>query len=523
MGAPVQPSYTQAVFRGRNDDGSQTSATWIASADTNFTQIVNTTFRLRFRVQQTVTSANTNLSKNFKLRFSDGGAYTDIGAQDTTATKVRYVDSSNITDNEATTNQLGSGTGSFIAGDVDENNDTGTITFTSGAASYTEVEFVIEIYGPLVTNADTLSFRVYETNDTVLNTYTVTPTITVRKNISAAVNISSTGTASFKNTYTGLGKANLTVAGSIVAASTYIPATIGFRITESGDFRITEASDSRITEKYLDGQTALTASGTMTAAGDITMGGVVHFGAHDGTSAASLTATGSRTQLGSSNLSSSGTLVVTGVRIQPGVVSLSSTSTIEAFGDIAAILESGSTNLQASGNLTTLGTLTLAGRVSLTTTGSKIVVAVNNMQGQFTGEATSTLTSNGLKFIYVSKSFAATSSINASGSLTLNGSTQVSAQSTLSAAAINRKIGQTSLSASGSLIVVPSKKLKGTLNVTASLSSTVVGTRIPFTSIAYVKVAGVWTEVDPYAKHESVWKAPEFMYKKISGAWKRIY
>jgi hypothetical protein len=336
-------------------------------------------------------------------------------------------------------------------------------------------------------------------------------------------NLTGSGIVSPKSTYTGAGRAALTVTGSIVAASTYIPATIGFRITESGDFRITEASDSRITEKYLDGQTALTASGTMTAAGDITMGGVVHFGAHDGTSAATLTATGSRTQLGSSNLSSSGTLVVTGVRIQPGVVSLSSTSTIEAFGDIAAILETGSANLQASGNLTTLGTLTLAGKVSLTTTGSKIVVAVNNMQGQFTGEATSTLTSNGLKFIYVSKSFAATSSINASGSLTLNGSTQVSAQSTLSAAAINRKIGQTSLSASGSLIVVPSKKLKGTLNVTASLSSTVVGTRIPFTSIAYVKVAGVWTEVDPYAKHESVWKAPEFMYKKISGAWKRIY
>lgn len=321
-----------------------------------------------------------------------------------------------------------------------------------------------------------------------------------------------------------VGQVNLSSSGSITAVGEVsTAATVGIRITESGDTRITEASDTRITEKYLDGQTALTASGTMTAAGDITMGGVVHFGAHDGSSAATLTATGSKTQLGTSNLSSSGTLVVTGVRIQPGVVSLSSTGTIEAFGDIAAILESGSTNLQASGNLTTLGTLTLAGKVSLTTTGSKIVVAVNNMQGQFTGEATSTFTANGLKFIYVSKSFAATSSISVSGSKILHGATQLSAVSTISSSATNTKVGQTSLSASGSFAVIPSKKLRGTLNVTASLSSTVVGTRILFTSIAYVKISGVWTEVDPYAKHEAVWKEPEFMYKKISGAWKRIY
>jgi len=281
-----------------------------------------------------------------------------------------------------------------------------------------------------------------------------------------------------------VGQVNLSSSSSITAVGEVsTAATVGIRITEAGDTRITEASDTRITEKYLDGQAALNASGAIAAVGAFTLGGVF-----SGSSIASLTIVGYRTQKAASNLTSSSSIVVSGVRKQSGVTSLFSSGTINAFGDISAIVEYGSTSLQSSGSLTTTGTLTLAGKVSLTTTGSKIVVAVNNMQGQFTGEATSTFTATGLKFIYVSKSFAAISSINASGSKILHGATQLSAASAISSSATNTKVGQTSLSASGSLAVIPSKKLRGTLNVTASLSSTVVGTRIPFTSTAYVKV-----------------------------------
>jgi len=183
MGAPVNPSFTQQSFRFRNDDGSQTTATWSQAANTNDQRRPFVIFRCRFLIQQTVSSANTGLGRAFKLRYSlNSGTYTDVGAQDS-ATIIRYANSPNITDDEATTQQLG--TGSFVAGDVDENGDTGTITFTSGALSETEIEFVLELNGADIKVGDTLDLRVYETNNTVLASYTQTGRIirTRRSNV----------------------------------------------------------------------------------------------------------------------------------------------------------------------------------------------------------------------------------------------------------------------------------------------------------------------------------------------------
>ena len=59
MGMPVEGSYSQDGFRFRNDDGSETSATWLAAAGTNVV-LGETTFRLRIRVQQTVTGMTDN-------------------------------------------------------------------------------------------------------------------------------------------------------------------------------------------------------------------------------------------------------------------------------------------------------------------------------------------------------------------------------------------------------------------------------------------------------------------------------
>jgi len=179
MGAPVNPSFRQQSFRFRNDDGSQTTATWSQSTNVNDSRFGNIIFRCRFLIQQTVSNANQNLARAYKLRYSlNSGTYTDVGAQNG-ASPIRYANSPNITDNEATTQQIGAG--SFVAGDVDENGDTGTITFTSGALSETEVEFVLELNPTALTKLDTLDLRVFETNNTVLDAYTNTARVTFIK------------------------------------------------------------------------------------------------------------------------------------------------------------------------------------------------------------------------------------------------------------------------------------------------------------------------------------------------------
>lgn len=176
MGKPVDGSYSQDGFRFRNDDGSQTAATWIDALNTNVDLEQDAVFRLRVRVQQTSSAMTTNAGnteKNFKLRVSqNGGAYADIGAVGS-ASALRYASSGNVSDGNATTSQL-SGSGTFIAGTIDNNNDTGTLVFGAGGLQYTELEFVLQINSAVANDGDTFAFRVYETSNVALNSYTQT-------------------------------------------------------------------------------------------------------------------------------------------------------------------------------------------------------------------------------------------------------------------------------------------------------------------------------------------------------------
>lgn len=186
MGAPVESSYTQTRFRFRNDDGSQTAATWKDAENASILQVVNSVFRLRIQVAQTVTNANRDLTKNFKVRFSrNSGVYTDVAGIGATTSGVRYAASANVSDGATTTSQLTAGSGTFLAGRIDNNNATGDLTFN--IQQYTDLEFVLELYGPQLTANDTLDFRVYETVDTVLNTYTQTARVTASFSITGSL------------------------------------------------------------------------------------------------------------------------------------------------------------------------------------------------------------------------------------------------------------------------------------------------------------------------------------------------
>lgn len=176
MTVMINGSFSQTSFRFRNDDGNQTSATWKEAVNVNATEVPFVTFRLRVLVQQTIADATQNLAKNFKIRASyNNGTYNDVAAIGATTSQIRYANSANVSDGAATTQQIGTGT--FIAGSVDNNNDTGTITFTTSALSETELEFILMLYAPLMNVGDTIDLQVYETNNTALDVYTVTPRI----------------------------------------------------------------------------------------------------------------------------------------------------------------------------------------------------------------------------------------------------------------------------------------------------------------------------------------------------------
>jgi hypothetical protein len=66
VGTPCGASqYDQDSFRARNDNGDESTAIWMAAANTNWTQMVDKNFRLRFLVQET--SGISEWDKSFQL------------------------------------------------------------------------------------------------------------------------------------------------------------------------------------------------------------------------------------------------------------------------------------------------------------------------------------------------------------------------------------------------------------------------------------------------------------------------
>lgn len=176
--AVATATLTQTTFRGRNDDGSETTATWKATAGTDWTQLVDTNFRVRFNISDSVAAATQNTA--FILRYSlNGGAYTAVSAS---SSVVRAFASANVTDGAATTEQL-AGSGTFNAGTFDEVDGSATgFTAATSTGQDTEVEYSLQIRGVDVADADTINLRIYDNAGAALNGgYTDTPIITVSK------------------------------------------------------------------------------------------------------------------------------------------------------------------------------------------------------------------------------------------------------------------------------------------------------------------------------------------------------
>lgn len=168
---PITPSIDQQSFRGRNDNGTETTATWKANANVNWSQNVDENFRVRFLLQEDNGGVESNFTAQLQYNLNSGGWNNVTGASNV----VRASASPNVTDGADCTQQIGSGT--FIT-----NNDgfdevdgaSGGANLDFAGSDEVEVEFCVQIRSADVANNDTVQLRIAGAD-----TWTNTPSITV--------------------------------------------------------------------------------------------------------------------------------------------------------------------------------------------------------------------------------------------------------------------------------------------------------------------------------------------------------
>lgn len=168
----TQPSFTQVTFRSRNDNGSETTATWRQTQGTDDTYTTDTNYRIRFLIDETASRAWSNVTWNLYYSLNSG-TYTAVGS----GQPVKLSLSGNFTNGDNCTSQLTGGSGSFLTSNAGMCESSGA-TNTGAAGNYFEVEFCIQIDSAYVAHNDTINLRVYN-GTSAIATYTDTPIITV--------------------------------------------------------------------------------------------------------------------------------------------------------------------------------------------------------------------------------------------------------------------------------------------------------------------------------------------------------
>ena len=177
-GAMFDDSFDHSRFR--NDDGSETGATWFAAEDTDpVTLEVDTIYRVRVVIQEIGGASGSN---TYQLQYNNTTQATGFTDVTTTSSHIRAVASADtswtINDGDATTDQIG-GTGGFVAGEMAEDGATNSAT-SFAASEHTEHEFVFQIQSADVADEDNIDLRVVNGMGQVLSGSHV-PSITVNE------------------------------------------------------------------------------------------------------------------------------------------------------------------------------------------------------------------------------------------------------------------------------------------------------------------------------------------------------
>ena len=90
-------------FRGRNDDGTEVTATWIDTINTDWSQTTDVNFRCRLNVYSDAKGNNSTIGWYYR---KNGGTWTAVT---TTSSNVKATNSTEFTDANDCVQRLGSG------------------------------------------------------------------------------------------------------------------------------------------------------------------------------------------------------------------------------------------------------------------------------------------------------------------------------------------------------------------------------------------------------------------------------
>lgn len=347
--APV-PTITQAAYQFF-DEGTEAGAVALAAVNTNITADItngDTSGQLRVRMQST-TAVAVPASDDWQLQYEKNTSGTWVNVTTSSPVAAAY-DSVNLTAAAATTNRLGAGTGSFVAGEVTEDGVANDLGWT--ANNYTELLYSLMMKATDVIAGDIIKFRVLRNGATTGLTYTATPQITIFRSPP------NEGTAAANHGWTisAVGEAPTVATPSLGSAAVTWDVALG-----ADGARTPKASATTLWHQ------ALTAVGKRTAQSSTTT-----------TWSTTTAAAGKKTQQGTAAVAwNESTTTATGKRAPRGTAAAAHTWTQSAAGVMPLIVNGGaavvawSATTVAVGKRTPKATVAVAWSEVLTATGAK--------------------------------------------------------------------------------------------------------------------------------------------------------
>ena len=179
------PNIEELHYRWRNDDGSETSATYMANMDTAVTSNVYTGDRIRLRMLLSNNGTGPSNNYNYQLEYAPlsgtcaSSSYTAVPVTASTE-PWQMGGASNVTDNTVTTDSSGitnPSSKSFHAGRLrTTSGQTGVINITQ--SQFSEIEYAIKSTTN-ITTGQSYCFRVTNSGSATNFTYTTYPQISV--------------------------------------------------------------------------------------------------------------------------------------------------------------------------------------------------------------------------------------------------------------------------------------------------------------------------------------------------------
>lgn len=165
-------TFVQDHFRWRNDDGTESSGTWKAAADSAISGVTrDSNIRLRFSVSNTSTLSG-GIAPAVQFAASTNGPWTDVSADLNGLTAFEMAASPHFVANDPTTALLG-GSGSFTPGKIMEYPANSAATTTVNSNQYSNFEYCFRPTAKAA-NGATYCFRM-----TGMTTYTRYGTLTM--------------------------------------------------------------------------------------------------------------------------------------------------------------------------------------------------------------------------------------------------------------------------------------------------------------------------------------------------------